>query len=122
MGSMILGVLGVLGTGTAVLYGSRRAPHWRPQHHWLLVVAALFPAWLVAFLGLLPPITGEIPQDPLPPSGILSSGATLLGVIASDYALRRLQKSARVCHPLVYWLLGLAALIPGWFIALVDLR
>jgi len=51
--SVIVGVLGVCGTGLWIVLCSRPSAQWKPQWSWLLGLAALFPAWLLAFLGLL---------------------------------------------------------------------
>ena len=117
MGSTIVGIVGVLASGIAVFYLQAKHPDWKPQHYWFLGLAGLFPAWLVAFLSLLPTVTRPGADIPLPPRALLSSVAGLLGVIATDYLLRRLQKSGRALKPLTAWLIGWAALIPGWLIA-----
>ncbi len=113
--SLALGILGILTTGLAVISLNRRGA----QQSWLLGLGALFPAWLVAFLGQL-----TFPSDPmeggsLPASAVLSSGAALLGIIFSDMAVRRLEKSRHLVSPLWRWLLGVAALVPAWCIALL---
>jgi len=114
--SIVLGVLGFFGTGAAVPYLCSRVSNWRAQHHWLLGLAALVPAWLIAFLGLLGLPAGE--RDFLPPSVILSSGAALLGIIFTDMAVRRIDKSGHSLSPLAYWFLGVIGLVPAWSIAL----
>lgn len=120
--SIVLGVLGLFGTGAVVLYLSRWLSNWRPQHHWFLGLAALFPAWLIAFVGLLGLPAGERVKGSLPPSVILSSGAALLGIIFTDMAVRRLDQSGYALSPPTYWLLGIAGLLPAWVIALCPLR
>jgi uncharacterized membrane protein YuzA (DUF378 family) len=97
-----------------------RASDWRPQHYWLLGLAALFPAWLIAFLGLLQPLTKETAEAPLPPRALFSSATGLMGIIATDYLLRQLQKSAQTLKPVTYWIIGLIALLPAWCIALAS--
>jgi len=117
--SVVLGALGVVGTGVVTPYLSRWLPNPTPHHRWLLGVSGLFPAWLVAFVGLLPSSTGPADQIPLPPVAIFSSSAGLFGIILTEYVLRRLNRSGRVYNPLTYWLLGVGALLPGWCIALL---
>jgi hypothetical protein len=119
MASAIIGAVGLLAGGIALFYLEGKALEWSARHYWVLGLASLFPAWLAAFLALLPPLTRETAEAPLPPKAILSSGAALLGVIATDYLLRRRQKSERALHPVVCWMIGWAALLPGWLIALV---
>lgn len=94
-----------------------KRPEWKTQQYWLLGLAALFPAWLVAFLSLLPSATAPGGDTPLPPRALFSSVAGLLGIIATDYLLRRLQKSGCALRPLTYWLIGWASLIPAFCIA-----
>ena len=115
--SIILGVLGLFATAAGVPYLSRWGSNWGPRQHWLLGVMALFPAWLIAFLGLLPSYVGP-EYDPLPRSALLSSMVALLGVVFTDTAVRRLDKSGYSLSPFTYWLLGAAGLVPAWVIAL----
>ena len=118
MWSIIIGVVGILGTWAALAYLKGRASDWQPRHYWFLGLAGLFPAWLIAFLGLLQPLTQRADETPLPPRAILSSGALLFGIIVTDYLLRRFQKSERTFPAITYWIIGLVALLPAWCIAL----
>lgn len=111
--SIVLGVLGLFATGVVVPYLRSWVSNWRPQHHWVLGLAALFPAWLIAFLGLLPSSVGS-ENNPLPRSALLSSVVALLGVVFTDTAVRRLDKSGYFLSPFKYWLLGIAGLLPAW--------
>ena len=120
MASILVGAVGVLGSGAAACYLKGRASEWRPQHYWFLGLAGLFPAWLVAFLGLLQPLTKETAEAPLPPRALFSSAVALIGVIATDYLLRRLQKSGHTLPLVTYWIIGVIALVPAWLIALVG--
>lgn len=122
MWSITTGIVGVFGTWAAVTYLERRVSDWRPHHYWFLGLAGLFPAWLIAFLSLLQPVTKGASEAPLPPQAIFSSGGALLGIIGTDYLLRRLQESGRTVRPVTYWALGLLALLPGWLIALVRFK
>ena len=117
--SIVLGVLGVMGTGAAVPYLNRWLSNPSSRHYWLLGVSALFPAWLAAFVGLLPSSTAGADQIPLPPSAIFSSSATLFGIILTDYVLRRGNREGVVYSPVTCWLLGVASLLPGWCLALL---
>ena len=122
MWSIITGVMGALGTWVAVIYVERRGCEWRARHYWFLGLAGLFPAWLSAFLGLLPPVARAAVETPLPPPAILSSGAALFCIIITDYLLRRLQRSGLALRAVTYWIIGLVALLPAWLIALVGFR
>ena len=115
--SIVLGVLGLFTTGVVVPYLNRWVSNWGPRQHWLLGLMALFPAWLIAFLGLLPSSVGP-EYNPLPRSALLSSVVALLGVVFTDTAVRRVDKSGYFLSPFKYWLLGLAGLLPAWFITL----
>ncbi len=115
MWSVLTGVAGVFATWAALAYLEKE-----PRHYWFLGLAGLFPAWLIAFLGLLQPVTQGAADVPLPPRALFSSGAALLGVIVTDYLLRQSQKSGLALRAVTYWLLGLIALLPAWCIALVS--
>jgi hypothetical protein len=115
--SIILGVLGLLGTAAAMPYLSRWVSNCGPRQRWLVGLIALFPAWLIAFLGLLPSSVGP-EYDPLPRSALLSSVVALLGVVFTDTAVRRLGKSGYSLSSFKYWILGTTALLPAWLITL----
>lgn len=116
MGSIVIGAVGVLGTAVAMAYLKKE-----PRHCWFLGLAGLFPAWLIAFLGLLQPVTqGAAADVPLPPRALFSSGAALLGIIITDYLLRRMQISGLALRAVIYWIIGLVALLPAWCIALLS--
>lgn len=119
MWSIIIGVLGAFGTWAVMSYLAGRGSDWAPRRYWLLGLAGLFPAWLIAFLGLLQSVTKSV-EAPLPPPAIFSSGAALLGIIVTDYLLRRAQKSGRSFGAVTCWIIGLAALLPAWCIAVVG--
>src|SRR2546422_833563 len=65
-------------------YLSRWGSNWEPRQHWLVGLIALFPAWLIAFLGLLPS-SGGPEYDPLPRSALLSSVVALIGFGLDSY-------------------------------------
>jgi hypothetical protein len=120
MGSVIVGIVGIIGTGIAVPYLEKNFPDRTLQHYWFLGLGGLFPAWLIAFLGLLEPVAGVAAEAPLPPRALFSSAAGLIGIIATDYLLRRFQKREQTLAPTAYWALGWAALIPAWIIAIIG--
>jgi len=117
--SVALGVLGVAMISAGWPHLRRYVPYWGPRQHWILGLAALFPAWLIAFMGLLPSSPGGF-ETSLPRPALFSSAAVLLGVIFTDGLARHLQSRTDDQWPLLYCLLGMAALIPGWFIALFS--
>ena len=110
--SLTIAVVGILASGVAVFFLKDRPP----RHTWLLGIAGLFPAWLIAFLAVIQPASQSPVDVPLPPRALLSSAIGLIGVIATDYWLRRTQQSGRALSPLTWWLIGLAALLPAWLI------
>lgn len=115
--SIVLGVLGLVATAVVMSYASRWVSNWGPRQHWLLGLTALSPAWLIAFLGLLPSSVGS-EYDPLPRSALLSSVVALLGVVFTDTTVRRVDKSGYFLPPFQYWLLGLVGVLPAWLITL----
>lgn len=116
--SIVVGVIGLLGTVAVMPYLRSWMSNWRPQHHWFLGLAALFPAWLIAFLALLPHSIGQGPRVPLPLSVLLCSVAALFGVIVTETAVRQLDKRGYSLSAFTYWFLGAAGLVPAWLIAL----
>jgi hypothetical protein len=119
--SILAGLLGVLGTGAATAHLSRWNSARGGTTYWLLGIAALLPAWLIAFLDLLGRSSGPRPNKASIASWILSSSAALLGVIVTDTALKHLRESGRDPGPVTCWLLGVLAFLPGWGIALLGL-
>jgi hypothetical protein len=112
--SVVVGVLGVLVTGGGTAYVSGRKHGASPHLCWILGLAALLPAWLLAFLGLLGPSPAGRPEGSLGASFIVSSSAALLGIIVTDGAVRRLSASEGGRRPLTYWCLGIALLGLIW--------
>jgi hypothetical protein len=119
--SLVVAVVGILATGAAVRPLQSKTPGRELRHYWFLGLGALFPAWLIAFLGLLQPATEQPGDVPLPPPALLSSGAALLGLIATDYLLRRLQKPGANFPAAIWWLLGCLALVPAWMVLILSL-
>lgn len=121
--SILAAMLGVLGTAIGLTRGRRFLQ--TPYLCWIVGLLALFPAWLIAFLGLLGPAPiGRGMARPEPAwevAFILSAAASLAGVIATEAAIRRLSEAERVQGAWTYWLLGVAALAPAWAIALLGL-
>jgi len=115
-----MALVGILVTGTAVGYFQGKVERWRPQYSWLLGLSALLPVWLVQFFAILLPATKEVGDVPLPPRAILASGVALLAVIASDFLVRRAQKSGTIKSGLVFWFLGVIALVPALCITFLN--
>jgi hypothetical protein len=119
--SVLIGLVGALATWGAMRSLGARESSQRPHLDWSLGLAALLPAWLIAFVGLLGASPTGRPEASLSVFLHLASSAALLGIILSDGAMRRLRESGRAYRSVTYWLLGGAALVPAWGIALVGL-
>jgi hypothetical protein len=115
--SVVAGALGIYGTRALVRRAASRSAGWTPERCWLLGMAALFPAWLIAFLAVLTLGTKVVPKGVV----IVKSVAPLLGAIVTDAVVRHLRAPGRERRPVTYWLLGVAALLPGWGIGLLAL-
>ncbi|MGI0028441.1 MAG: hypothetical protein ACREAQ_01850 [Nitrososphaera sp.] len=107
--SLMTGAAGICGTAALLARLSSRQPPYSPERYWVLGMAALVPAWLIAFLGGI-----ELPAPPNKPLFIFSSALPLLGIIVTDAVVRHLRHSGRDRRPVTYWLIGVAALLPGW--------
>jgi hypothetical protein len=115
--SVVAGALGICGTGAFAGRAGGRSAHWTPGLYWLFGMAALFPAWLIAFLAVLSLGTKVVPKGVV----IVTSVAPLLGAILTDAVVRHLRASGRQWRPVTYWLLGIAAFLPGWGVGLLAL-
>ena len=113
-------VVGILGTGAVAIYFQGKVERWRPQYFWFLGLIALFPVWLVRFFSILLPATKEAGDVPLPPRALLASGVALLGVIASDFLVRRMQRSRTATNGLAFWILGVIALLPALCVTFLN--
>ena len=116
--SVIGAVLGV--GGVAALMGRKRDrwSHWSPERFWLLGMGSLAPAWLIGFLALLGSSGEALPKGAF----IGSSSLPLVGVIVTDAVIKRLRESDRDLHRMIYWLLGVAALLPAWVVAVLSVH
>ena len=100
--SVLVGIVGVLGSGLTAVFLGRRRPNPLPGRYWVCGLTALPLAWLISLLALLGQWTGQGPDTPLPPSVILSSSGALVGVIVTDWAVRRLDGKGPARHPVTY--------------------
>ena len=115
-----MAVVGILGTGAVASYLQGKVDRWETQYFWFLGLIALFPVWLLRFFAILLPATKEVGDVPLPPRAFLASGAALLGVIASDFLVRRMQRSSSIRSGLAFWILGVIALLPALCVTFVN--
>lgn len=120
--SLVVGIVCLLATAALMVRLCRSYPRPEVEKYWLLGLAAFFPAWLLALLGLLGTGSIDSPTYSPPRAVVSSSAAALIGVIVSDFVKRRLRASGVAMAPAIYWLLGLAAFLAGWVVALWNLR
>ncbi len=118
--SLLAGLLGSAATWLATRRFCQTRPCRPLELYWLLGMAGLVPAWLLAFLGLLGSFTGRRPDMALGAFWILSSATTLLGAIVTSDILVGRRESGRRDHPVTGWLLGLTAIGPAWALALLG--
>ena len=116
--SAVASVVGLAGTAALVARLKSRWPAWGPERYWVLGLAALLPAWLMAFLATIGPPGGEGPNKPL---FIITSALPLLGIIVTDALLRHWRAEGRAPGPIGSWFLGIVAILPGWGLTLIIL-
>jgi hypothetical protein len=96
---------------------ARRPTPPTPRVLWVAGLPALLLAWLVPFVSLLN-ASGTI-EGPPRKTFMGASAAALLGVLVSDWLINREEARASGQRPLISWLLGVAALVPAWLVALI---
>lgn len=119
--SLVAGAIGGLVTYAGTTRLAATAAEHAPHSYWVLGLVGLMPAWLVAFVTLLPTLPGG--RIPLSSSAawVLSAAAGLVGVIATEKVIRDPSRAAggpggaRRC-----WALGALAIVPAWGIALLG--
>jgi hypothetical protein len=109
--SILVGLAGTVASRRAVARWAERRPDSDPHAYWLAGFVALVPAWLVAFLTLLPTSTGPRPR--------FEPSAGLIGAIASEARVRAVEAEGRV-RPAAIWRLGLLGFAPAWLLALLG--
>ena len=119
--SLLAAVVGVLATWYGMLQIARTDAERPPEAFWLLGLAALLPAWLIPFLGLLGRLAERRPDKAVAVWWILSAAAALCGAIATHARIRRLQTFERPFSPRTHWRVGLVTLVPAWGLAVLGL-
>ncbi len=117
--SIIIGVVGLLGSGLLARLGHRRSLL-SGAGHWAVGLVGSLPGWLVAFWGLLGPSAGR-PRPGPAIAWIVSSTVGLLGVIVTDAIASRWRQASAHAGPFIQWILGVLALVPAWLVALIGL-
>jgi hypothetical protein len=131
--SILLALVGVVASRLGLARLTAGAPARDPHVYWGVGLAALAPAWLIAFVALLPSEAGVRPQLVSSASWLLSGAAALIGAIVTEARARESGPPRRpathsrppdpasqrraATHP---WRLGALALVPGWLIALAG--
>jgi hypothetical protein len=115
--SLALAIAGVLLSRWGVRALARRPTPPTPRVLWVAGLPALLLAWLVPFVSLLN-ASGTI-EGPPRKTFMGASAAALLGVLVSDWLINREEARASGQRPLISWLLGVAALVPAWLVALI---
>jgi hypothetical protein len=117
--SLVLALAGALATRAGAARLAARSA--REAHvYWALGLTALLPAWLVVFVTLLPDVPGIRFRFISAAAWILSAAAGLVGAIASEGRVRRLDESGSHPSATRFWRLGVMALAPSWAIACVG--
>ena len=118
--SVVAALVGLLGTWFGMTHLNRPESHRPPEVYWVLGLAALCPAWLIAVLGLLGRTKGRFPDVSVAAWWILSGAAALLGVMVTDAMVRRLRESGEPYPPARYWVVGVGSFFPAWCIAMLG--
>ena len=115
--SMAFGIVGVAVSRWGARALARRGSPPTPRALWVVGLPALLFAWIVPFVALLN-ASGTI-EGPPRKTFMGASAAAILGVLVSDWLINREEKRESERRPLVSWLLGVAALVPAWLVALI---
>jgi len=115
--SLAFGIVGVAVSRWGARALARRGAPPTPRALWVVGLPALLFAWIVPFVALLN-ASGTI-EGPPRKTFMGASAAAILGVLVSDWLINREEKRESERRPLVSWLLGVAALVPAWLVALI---
>ena len=115
--SLAFGIIGVAVSRWGARALARRGSPPTPRALWVVGLPALLFAWIVPFVALLN-ASGTI-EGPPRKTFMGASAAAILGVLVSDWLINREEKRESGRRPLVSWLLGVAALVPAWLVALI---
>jgi len=115
--SLAFGIVGVAVSRWGARALARRGSPPTPRALWVVGLPALLFAWIVPFVALLN-ASGTI-EGPPRKTFMGASAAAILGVLVSDWLINREEKRESERRPLVSWLLGVAALVPAWLVALI---
>lgn len=111
--SIGLAIIGVVVSGLWAMFGRQFVS---VERYWLLGIAAMGPAWLVSLLTFLTGLAAG--EKSLRIYLVGASAAALLGVIGTEYWVRRSVSRATPWHWVLYWAMGAASLVPSWSVLL----
>jgi hypothetical protein len=117
--SILLALVGVVASRLGLARLTAGAPARAPHVYWGVGLAAFAPAWLIAFVTLLPSEAGVRPQLVSSASWLLSGAAALIGAIVTEACARESGPPGRAAATRP-WRLGALALLPSWLIALAG--
>jgi hypothetical protein len=118
--SVLVGVAGVIGTRVWIGRPSTRDGD-NAYLFWSVGLLAVLPAWLIAFIYLVPSSLGVRTHAAGAVLWLCSVALALTGAIMSEARLRRYQGSPEGLSPSRAWSLGLWAMIPAWGAVLLGL-
>ena len=117
--SLLLGLAGIIAGRVAVTRWAAQKWLRDPHAYWFTGLITLAPAWLIAFVTLLPTSPGARPQLTSGGLWILSASAALIGTITTEARVRSAE-SGRQLEPVTLWGLGVLGFIPAWVLAMIG--
>ena len=114
--SLGFALVGIAGSAWGARTVVRRSPAPTPRAMWVTGVPALLLAWLVPLVSLLN--AAGTAEGPSRKAFMIASAAAILGVLGSDWLINREEKARAAARPFAWWILGAAALVPAWVVAL----
>jgi hypothetical protein len=118
VGSLLAAGVGIAVTAALVRRLGAPGGDREVEVYWALGLAALTPAWIVEFLGILG--ASVEPPRAVRMFFLASVGVAMAGVLLSNTLVRRLDAPGSPRRPYACWLLGVAALVPPWLLAFVG--
>jgi hypothetical protein len=118
--SILVGIAGIMAT-RAWIQRPASASRDSPYLLWSLGILAVLPAWVVAFIYLIPSSIDVRAHGTAAVVWVCSIALGLTGAIMSEARLRHLHDTAEELSPDRAWFLGLLAMSPAWVAMLLGL-
>jgi hypothetical protein len=118
MWSALAAAVGIVITAALVRRLASAGGDHEVEAYWALGLAALTPAWIIEFLGILR--GGLEPSRGVRLFFMASVAVAMAGVLLSNTIARRLDAAGPGRRPYACWLLGVAALALPWLFAFVG--